>query len=79
MVVSSVLPCSKPLEVIPQFPAIADKLLAATAACSQFARSLQFAPGGSRADCKVPVDLTPTRRILLESPLGTPQEVSEKK
>jgi hypothetical protein len=31
--------------VIPQFPAIADKLLAETAACSELARSLQFAPG----------------------------------
>jgi hypothetical protein len=64
--------------VIPQFPAISDKLLAETAACSEIARSLQFAPGFA-ADCEVPGDLTLTRRILLERPFGSPQEVSEKR
>jgi hypothetical protein len=63
---------------IPQFPAIADRLLAETAACSEIARSLQFAPG-VRGGLKVPGDLTLTRRILLESPFGSPQEVSEKR
>jgi len=34
---------------------------------------------GFAADCKVPGDLTLTRRILLESPFGSPQEISEKR
>jgi hypothetical protein len=65
--------------VIPQFPAIAD-----TAGED---RDLQrnctkptIRSGGPRsaAECKVPRDLTLTRRILWESNFGSPQEVSEK-
>jgi hypothetical protein len=64
--------------VIPQFPATADKLLAETAACSEIARSLQFAPG-VRGGLKVPGDLTLTRRILQERFFGSPQEIAEKR
>jgi hypothetical protein len=67
--------------VIPQFPAIAD----IQTNCWQrprLAANLHEAYNSLRgfaADCKVPSDLTLTPRILLESPFGSPQEVSEKR
>jgi hypothetical protein len=65
--------------VIPQFPAIADKLLAETARLAAKLHEAYNSLRGFAADCEVPGDLTLTRRILLESPFGSPQEVAEKR
>jgi len=65
--------------VIPQFPAIADKLLAETARLAAKLHEAYNSLGGFAADCNVPGDLTLTRRILLERPFGSPQEVAEKR
>ena len=63
--------------VIPQFPAIADKLLAETARLAAKLHEAYNSLRGFAADCEVPGDFTLTRRILLETPFGSPQEVSE--
>jgi hypothetical protein len=65
--------------VIPQFPAIADKLLAETARLAAKLHEAYNSLRGFAADCEVPGDLILTRRILLERLLGSPQEVSEKR
>ena len=51
--------------VIPQFPALADKLLAETARLAAKLREAYNSLRGSAADREVPGDLT--RRILLEA------------
>ena len=53
--------------VIPQFPALADKLLAETARLAAKLREAYNSLRGSAADREVPGDLTLTRRILLEA------------
>ncbi len=63
--------------VIPQFPAIADKLPAETARLAAKLHEAYNSLRGFAADCNVPGDFTLTRRILLETPFGSPQEVSE--
>ena len=63
--------------VIPQIPAIADKLLAETARLAAKLHEAYNSLRGFAADCEVAGDLTLTRRILLDTPFGSPQEVYE--
>jgi len=65
--------------VIPQFPAIADKLLAETARLAAKLHEAYNSLRGFAAYCKVLGDLRLTRCILFERPFGSPQEVSEKR
>jgi hypothetical protein len=72
-------PAFNPFGVIPQSPALADKLLAGTAPLAAKLHEAYNSLRGFAGDCEVPGDLTLTRRILLERPFGSPQEVAEKK
>ena len=70
-------PVFNAFEVIPQSPALANKLQAETARLAAKLHEAYNSLRGFAADCEVPGDLTLTRRILLETPFGSPQEVSE--